>query len=610
MKYFVSLILVFLSTFAIAQEQIISYDVDITIANEDRITVVEKIKVRAEGVFIRRGIYRTLPILRPNKNNKNEPAPVNILSLTRDGKKEKYKTEKSSQEITVYFGSEDVILNPGIYEYEFTYETQNQISFFDDYDELYWNIVGHHWSFPVLAYSATIHMPEGGEYIQGACYSGAYGANASDCTLSVSQDKKTVTVNSTAQLYAQQGATIAVAWTKGVVENNFSTKLNKNGANIILFIISLFIFLVLAYYWWQKVGVDPPTKPVVPSWTPPQDMSPAEINYIRYRNVSNTTVSSALVNAAVKGALKIESTKKKFTFTKTGEFDTLTTEEKALLNGLFKSGDTYTLSETNYTTYQSALSSFTFGLKGKIHLEEYFKTNIKYISWGILLLSATLAFALSYGKVTLVMGSIGAYFVTFFVLVAGFIIVSLPFFITNWYKVIVVPFFLVLVSGFMLLFIWLFYYIGNPILYAVLLAIASFCVGLYVYLITAPTEKGQVITAEIDGFKMYLEKTEKDLLNFMTPPEKTPELFEKLLPYAMALKVENKWAGKFKDVLAKAIADGTYHPVWYAGNIAHLSNMSRTFSSAVTSAAPKSSSGSGGGGFSGGGGGGGGGGGW
>ena len=105
----------------------------------------------------------------------------------------------------------------------------------------------------------------------------------------------------------------------------------------------------------------------------------------------------------------------------------------------------------------------------------------------------------------------------------------------------------------------------------------------------------------------------------MTPPTDTPEIFERYLPYAIALGVENHWAKRFAGVLAAASAQGRQGFGWYSGSSTPWDNptgfaesvgssLSTTISSAST--APGSSSGSGGGGSSGGGGGGGGGGGW
>jgi uncharacterized membrane protein len=123
----------------------------------------------------------------------------------------------------------------------------------------------------------------------------------------------------------------------------------------------------------------------------------------------------------------------------------------------------------------------------------------------------------------------------------------------------------------------------------------------------------------IEGFKLYLSVAEKEGLNRRNPPEKTPALFEKFLPYALALDVENEWSAQFAEILARAQIEDGYTPVWYSGRSWRgsgfsglASSLGSSFTSTISSSSspPGSSSGSGGGGSSGGGGGGGGGGGW
>ena len=163
-----------------------------------------------------------------------------------------------------------------------------------------------------------------------------------------------------------------------------------------------------------------------------------------------------------------------------------------------------------------------------------------------------------------------------------------------------------------------FSFFASPITVVIFLVIIAINI-LFYQLLKAPTLYGRRFMDQIEGFKMYLEVAEEDRLIVLHSPNKTPELFEKYLPYAMALDVENAWSEKFSDVLAKASQDTGYTPGWYSGrNWSSLgttglaSSLGSSFSSAISSSstAPGSSSGSGGGGSSGGGGGGGGGGGW
>ena len=136
---------------------------------------------------------------------------------------------------------------------------------------------------------------------------------------------------------------------------------------------------------------------------------------------------------------------------------------------------------------------------------------------------------------------------------------------------------------------------------------------------SAPTKEGRAVLDRIAGFKQYLSITEGERLDRMMPPKDTPELFERFLPYAIALGVENRWADRFAGVLAAAAAQGQQSFGWYSGSNSpwtdtggFVSDVGSSLSSTISSAstAPGSSSGSGGGGSSGGGGGGGGGGGW
>lgn len=122
------------------------------------------------------------------------------------------------------------------------------------------------------------------------------------------------------------------------------------------------------------------------------------------------------------------------------------------------------------------------------------------------------------------------------------------------------------------------------------------------------TETGAKQWAVVDGFKLYINVVEKDRLAFTDAPERTPERFSALLPYAIALGVEKKWAKQFEGI---DISDTTSS--WYSGNNVgafsaayFASSLNSGFASTLASNSTISS----GGGSSGGGGGGGGGGSW
>jgi uncharacterized membrane protein len=159
----------------------------------------------------------------------------------------------------------------------------------------------------------------------------------------------------------------------------------------------------------------------------------------------------------------------------------------------------------------------------------------------------------------------------------------------------------------------------TPVVLGIIVAMVVVIV-IFAILMKQPTGLGRKVLDELEGFREYLEIAEKDELNLRNPPEKTPALFERFLPFALALGVEQQWAERFARIFANLRGpDGTpYHPAWYQGSWSgfHSASATSTLASdlggAISSSmsAPGSSSGGGGGGSSGGGGGGGGGGGW
>lgn len=85
-------------------------------------------------------------------------------------------------------------------------------------------------------------------------------------------------------------------------------------------------------------------------------------------------------------------------------------------------------------------------------------------------------------------------------------------------------------------------------------------------LLKEPTRLGRKVMDKIEGFKMYLVTAEKDRLNSIKEPEKTPESFEKFQPYTIAFEVENELRKMFESVLEKAESVGeVYSPGWYKG---------------------------------------------
>ncbi len=561
---FFALLALLFATPALAVEQINSFDVAIKVQRDGDIIVTETISVRAEGADIRRGIFRDLPRFY-EQDGARFHYEYDVLTVQRDNRREKYDTETEGNAYRIIIGDEDVFLETGDHTYVIRYRVKNQIRYFADRDEFYWNVTGNYWSFPIAHASATIALPQGANVTETNIYTGASGAAGADATYTQSGDRLIFTT--TRPFASGEGLTVSISIVKGLIDPPSQADLaslgwQRTGALTILLasIGGLFWFLYGAFV---RVGRDPRKGPVFPRYEAPAGYSPAAVHVIYNRAIAgHRPLIATLMQLAVKGRITVDASDKKRTELTRNlaapDAPDLAPEDRALETDLFAGSNTRSLGGQYDAGFTSAYTTFTSAI-GKKYGDEYFRWNIGYIIAALVL--SIIAFAIAATQ------------------------------INEWSLGMTIGL------------------IALTVLNAV-----------FMYLLPAPTVKGQALRTEIEGFRLYMETAEKLQLNAVTPgaeapPPMTRERYEKFLPYAVALDVEKPWTKHFEKLIPEEAAN--YHPTW-AGmstsqSFASLSDsMVSNISSGVSSSLPQSSSssGGGGGGSSGGGGGGGGGGGW
>ncbi|MEZ5985050.1 MAG: DUF2207 domain-containing protein [Hyphomonas sp.] len=550
-----------------AEEKINRFDVGIEVQQDGDIIVTETINVTVEGQDIRRGIFRDLPRYYEDdlKPGDKLPYQYDVLSIRRDGQREPYTVEHDGNAYRIMIGDADVLLTYGDHTYVIKYEVKNQIRYFESHDELYWNVTGNYWLFPIEEASARVMLPEGARVIEAIAYTGKSGTAGRD--YSYRQDADALVFETTRPMGRREGMTISVSMPQGTIAPPSMGDKGmlwwfRYGALAIL--VASFCgvagFLMSSF---RKVGQDPPKEPVFPRYEPPKDYSPAAVHYIFYRGMrGHNALISTLIGMGVKGLVDIDASSKKETILtrKQGDSSAITPDEAILDAGLFGGQSERTLGGKYDAGFTSAYMKFRSSLARK-YGSAYFRWNIGY----------TLAAAVM---------TVGA---------IAFAITQAP----NW-------------SGLHTL---------------VVLAFAGLN-GLFMYLMPAPTPKGQKIRTEIEGFRLYLETAEKLQMNAVKVgsdalPPMSLERYERFLPYAVALDVEKPWTKYFEDQLPTEAEN--YAPAWGQFGSRSFRNVGgmndaimSSMNTGVSSSLPQSSSssGSGGGGSSGGGGGGGGGGGW
>ena len=634
--FWVSLLLcLFAALPARAEEYIRSYHSDIQVAADGDLTVSETIVVNAEGNRIRRGIFRDFPLTMQDAAGRTVRVGFDVISVTRDGRDEPYHTETVAGGIRIYAGSEDVFLRDGEHTYVVTYRTDRQIRYFDDHDELYWNVTGNGWQFRIAQVSARVTLP-GGRVTQTAAYTGPLGSTQRNARMQANGNEANFAT--TRPLGEQEGLTVVVGFPKGVVappsadqERDWWLRDNIN-----LFLGLGGLILVVAYYsvFWNRVGRDPAGGVMVPRWDAPDGISPALVNYIDNKGFSGggwTAFSAGVLDLAVKGYVVLDDLKEKIVLCRTDKTAPrdLPSGQASILGSIGGKGESLVIDEAHGTTVQSVGASFRRAIE-KEHRGKYYKANTGYIAGGVALSVLSILALIVFGNLEpdmIAMLIVPAFFAVF---IGGFAVSfgkgmrrgsSL---LSKVVSVVILGFIgLVALSiGSAVMVALLSEMTGNDH-WPVLVAVGGIVLVnvMFFFLMGAPTPLGRKLMDGIEGLRTYLTLAEQDRMNMAGAPTMSPQHFEKLLPYAVALGVEKPWSRAFEAWLATAAgaAAASYAPGWYSGNShsnfgdrigGFASSMSSTIASTIP--APKSSSSSSGfsGGSSGGGGGGGGGGGW
>jgi len=560
----------FVSSAGARELHIEKFDSEIVVSPNGSIDVTETIQAQFIGSW--KGLYREIPVEYFTPQGLNYTLFLNVKRVTdENGNSLKFESsrERHYRKLKIYVpGAQDAQKTLVI-----EYSVPDALRFFEDHDELYWNVTGDEWDVPIQAASARVVLPEGTTGIRVNVFTGAYGSRAQQADFEIVGNG--VEVRTRRPLGYHEGLTIAVAFDKGFVHE--PTALDK----ISLFLrgnwplgLPVIVFVIMFYLWWTQ-GRDPRLRPIAAHYEPPDQLTPGEAGPLVDNSADMRDITSSIVDLAVRGYLMIEEHQKdrmlglihdkdyNFILKKDrAEWAKLKPHEQVLLNGIFSSG---TVGETvSMSSLENRFYKNLPDIKNRIF--ESLVANGYYRRRPDSVRASYIGIALVVGVLSIwggsaVASSLGMAPLTF--IVAG-----------------------------------------------VLSALIIIAFG---WFMPAHTDQGARALEGVLGFEDFLNHVESDRFNRMI---KTPQMFEKFLPFAMALGVEKNWSKAFQGIM-------TQPPDWYRGSYgpnfypmmftSDLSTMSSRASSVMASA-PRSSGGSGfgggdgggssGGGFGGGGGGG------
>ena len=539
-----------------AQRQLFieNFDSEIVVLRSGVTTVTERITARFEGQW--NGLYRSIPVNYRTNEQLNYRLQLELESATQaegGALRVESSLENGARKFKIWVPNAHNVTRTIV----LRYRVPNALRFFENHDELYWNVTGDQWDVPIQAAHARIILPGAVTGTRATAYTGVVGSVNRDATVTVAGNA--IDIATTRPLNFHEGVTAVVGWNPGVIER--PTVTDKAGFLLQSNLVLAFpiIILLVMFQLWRRYGRDPRRLTVATAYEPPAELRPAELGTLLDNTPDIRDITATLVDLAVRGYISIAErndeklfglySTRGFTFNLVkdrAQWQDLRGHEQRLLDGIFRHGQ-QSVDDTD--------------------LKNRFYKDIPDIN------SAIFSYLIAQGHYKRRPDHVRARWVAFGV-IGGFLIGMLGT-VLNARLGIFTP---------------------APAMVAGILS-GAIMVG-FGLVMPARTVRGARTLEKVLGFEEFLRRVEADRFERVI---KTPELFEKYLPFALALRVDENWCRAFQDIY-------TTPPQWYAGNYHSfslhsfnhsLNQMAATTGQAMTSA-PRSSSSSGSSGFSGG----------
>ncbi len=542
-----------------------SFDSNIQINSDSTILVTEKITANFTPQDTGRGIIRSIPTIYRDANNLNLNIRLTIKSVTDAALQPlEYATYQEGAVFNIRIGNREIWLSQP-QTYLITYQLDRGINYFENYDEFYWNVTGNQWDAPIGPSTATIALPAESDKnnFQLACYTGSYGSTETKCTTAIIDNQK-VKFTSSETIKPGQGLTIIFAFPKNLVQAppfwlNWLWLIVDNLILVGSILILPIITFAILYYKWLQEGKDPtPSRTtIMPEYSAPDNLTPAEVGTLIDDSIDDRDLTATIIHLATRGYLKIHQESKKglfeqeyYTLEKTTPQaqhqllfpnDQLNEFEKEIYENIFGDQEKVKLNDLKYRFYK-AIQGIKIEIQKRLIDQKYFAHSFLGIK--------NQYFSFGVGMIFIPLIFIPAVYGIYLPLSVGYILSA----------IIIMVF-----SGWM----------------------------------TQKTQKGVDALQRIRGLAEFIRTAEADRLKMY----EKEHLFEKILPYAIALGMADRWVKVCSEVFKEM-------PEWYQTSHTNIHNLNYSFAHAlnsftntwttVSTAAPRTSASSGRSGFSGG----------
>ncbi len=544
------------------------------------------------------GIDRLFPKYHADRSGKKHRTDLTVLSAEIDGKPvdAALKPDKFGVRIAMHG---DKPLAPGVHVFTLTYLFADKIAEFDNtagdsrsFKELIWNVTGQHWDIPVTRAGAIVIYPRGAKIFSRSALTGDMRQPQHDVRIKRDSENDTA-FTLTYPLAPFEGLILITNWAESdaapVYNATLDRFLREHGTALTAFLAFLF---VCSYYLATWISLK---KNQVPASTQAlsvkkDDLNPAVVYYARCRQTVPKTLFVLLLDMAGKGFLSFEqNSQKQLTLIKqTDSTKSLSALEKTVAKKLFPKEETaFKMTAANALRLTRLLQT----LDGKMKREyksKFVTFQQTYFWFGILMAAISVVTVASLSPFALTTG------ITAFIAVACFV----PLYFSgeklfsllkrgvfsNNRRALTVPTLtaLAFLAGLSQALHW--YAVETTWVTAVWFAAALICIAVFYSLLQSPSLLGKTLAENLEGYKIYLSSQDDTLLATMRNADrKIKTLYNKHLPFAVALDVDRLWTKRFS---AFANGNAKLAPDWYAGNLPFDENFTDALFTAFSTVFP------------------------
>ena len=605
----------------------------VDVRGDGSILVEERLLVRtAPGGH---GIYRDIPVV--TRWREQGRASMEVLSVTIDGEERSARDiERDGNVVRVYQRDKSRELEPGVHEFVLRYAMTGQVGMSEKNDELLWNVTGHGWDNPIKYAACVVLCPEGAGFYGQKAWLDKPGGRASH-GVRMERDKQNgrVVMNFAASGPVQPGQelTVAAGWEKGFVALPAGTRDLNSLAEMGLAILDVLLLLYFSLAWFFR-GRDPRKGVIIPLFHPPVTgigqagrkagpISPCGVSYLHNKAAyTPKCLGVGLLSLASRGVCGVSGGARQGFILRRLAGSSPYNEEKALLDAMphgelpvdAKHGEElYDMRNALLGQLDADYGRLWRGSHGRGLVSGLFGSG-----WTVLGFVAAAAglssivAMIDQDLLAQVLGVFAVFLCACFFLRKIAMLVKRSWQGRNFFGCTVLLLFALplSLSGFGA-FAWA---LGEtlfreftPVQLALMQLAGLIPLG-FSLIMDAPTQEARKLLDGIEGLAMYIGMAERNRLNLINPPALTAAHFQELMPYAVALDLEEAWGRRFADVVDAQAALPARDLMLACGDLSGQASAGAASYADAQTAGSSSAFGGGGGGAGGGGGGGGGGG--